>query len=277
MKKLSVVLLTLTNSKELYNMTLNCINTLMESENDITIEVIAIESNKDYLTSEYKYPDFVKVIVPDTSFNFHKYLNIGIKESTGDYIALCNNDLVFYKNWFTEIFKTAEMDSSVLSFSPAKDYKIQYDGFYELGYKVRTHIMGWCIVVNKKMFDKIGLLDETFDFYYADNDYAMTLKSKNIKHAVVFNSKVQHLEKCSSETSPIVLEGHRSYPYLSKYKIPAYLHKKEYEWVLENEKSLSGFLKYHNKWGSPNFLYKKNKLADIFIKYKLGYFVRFFL
>lgn len=270
-KSLSVIILTLTNSEELYKMTLNCINSLKESETNVNFEIILIESNKNYLVSNFKYPDFVKVIIPDVKFNFHQYLNIGIKASSGDYIALCNNDLIFYKKWFSEILKITELDSSILSFSPVSTVNVDYENIYQIGYKVRTHIMGWCIVANKKLFNKIGYLDETFDFYYADNDYAMTLKSKNIKHAVVFNSKVEHLEKRSSKKET------ESQSFLDKYKIPQYLYKKEYEWVLNDEKSLDGFLKYHNKWGTPDFLYKKNKLADILIKYNLGYFIRFFL
>ncbi|MBB6388541.1 GT2 family glycosyltransferase [Flavobacterium notoginsengisoli] len=253
-------------------MTLKCLNSLRESESNIVFEIIAIESNKEYFQSNYKYPEFVNVIVPDSDFNFHKYLNIGIKESTGDYIALCNNDLIFHENWFSEILKVAEINNSILSFSPAGNSQYNSLDLFEIGYKVRTHIMGWCLVVNKKIFNKIGLLDETFDFYYADNDYAMTLKSKNIKHAIVFNSKVEHLEKRSTEKS----EQDKK-EFLHKYKIPLYLHKKEHEWVFNNEKSLSGFLKYHNKWGNPDWLYKKNKLADIFLKCNLGYFIRYFL
>ncbi|SHG59093.1 glycosyltransferase family 2 protein [Flavobacterium johnsoniae] len=270
-KSLSVIILALTNSEELYKMTLNCINSLKESETNIIFEIIIIESNRDYLVSNFKYPDFAKVIIPDVNFNFHQYLNIGIKASTGDYIALCNNDLIFHKKWFSEILKVVELDNTILSFSPVGTIDVNHENIYQTGYKVRTHIMGWCIVTNKKLFNKIGYLDETFDFYYADNDYAMTLKSKNIKHAVVFNSKVEHLEKRSSKKKV------DSQSFLYKYKIPQYLYKKEYEWVLNDEKSLDGFLKYHNKWGTPDFLYKKNKLADILIRYNLGYFIRFFL
>ena len=85
---------------------------------------------------------------------------------------------------------------------------------------------------------------------------------------------MEHLEKQSSNKS---LENKTlDKRVLSKYKIPKYLHKKQYLWVFNNENNLSGFLKFHNKWGSPNLLYKKNKLADILMKYKLGYFNRFF-
>jgi GT2 family glycosyltransferase len=273
--KLSAVILAMTTTEELFAMTSVCINSLIASENTIELEVILIESNKNYLNSSFKYPEFVKVIIPESDFNFHKFLNIGIKASTGDYVALCNNDLIFYNNWFSEILKVKVENPSIKSFSPSEKIDAHsVSKTFELGYKVRTHVMGWCIVANRELFTRIGFLDETFDFYYADNDYAMTLKCNNIKHALVFNSYVKHLEKKSSFTIGKHLEQKKDF--IAKYKIPNYLLKGDYEWVLEDEKSLSGFLKFHKKWGNPNFLYKKNKIADFLLDYKLGTLVRFF-
>jgi hypothetical protein len=41
-------------------------------------------------------------------------------------------------------------------------------------------------------FKEICPFDELFDMYYQDNDYAETIKSKGIKHALVKNSIVSH-------------------------------------------------------------------------------------
>lgn len=272
--KLSTIILAMTTTEELFKMTSNCINSLMVSERDIDMEIIIIESNKNYFNSNFKYPEFVTVIVPESDFNFHKFLNIGIKVSTGEYVALCNNDLIFYNNWFAEILKVKKENPWIKSFSPSgKIDNCSITNKFEIGYKVQTHVKGWCIVANREVFPSIGFLDETFDFYYADNDYAMSLKCNNIKHALVFNSYVMHLEK----KPPSGIEGYLEHKkdFIAKYKIPDYLLKGDYEWILEDEKSLSGFLKFYNKWGSPNLVYRKNKIADILLKYKLGYFIKF--
>ena len=275
MKKLSVILLALTSSKELYNMTMYCINTLLESESNVLFEIIVVESNKKYFSSEYIYPDFVKVIIPESNFNFHKFLNIGIKEATGDYIALCNNDLVFYKNWFTEIYQVALKNPKILSFSPNGNFNLRLpvEKEIEVGYKVRTHIMGWCIVVNKLVFNKLGFLDETFDFNYADNDYALMLKACNIKHALVYNSFVEHLEKEKKNSEPIIAS---SYTNMQKNAekdmgdIPSYVFTEEYKFLLTDKKALLDNIKFHKKWGEPKKLYRKNKIADLLIKFNLG-------
>lgn len=273
--KLSAVILALTTTEQLFTMTLSCIESLMISEPEIDIEIIMIESNKNFNETSFKYPDFVKIIIPESEFNFHQFLNIGIKASTGDFIALCNNDLIFYKNWFSEILKVSKKRPEILSFSPLGKSTIKNKKeTFEIGYKVMTHVKGWCLIVKKELFDKIGFLDETFNFYFADNDYAMTLKCNNIKHALVYNSKVDHLEKKSLKNEEDLINEEQAF--LQNYKIPKYLFEDKYQWVLSNENNLSGFLKFHNKWGSPDLLYKKNKLADILIKYNLGVSIRYF-
>lgn len=270
--QLTAVILAKTDSEELFRMTSDCIRTLLESEPETALEIILVESNKNYAGLGFHYPESVTIIIPEIPFNFHKFLNIGIKASAGTYIALCNNDLIFHPNWFSEMMQVQALDPAIRSFSPynpASNFPEEMR--YQKGYKVRTHVNGWCIVAHKSVLKKIGNLDEQFDFYYADNDYAMTLKHFNIGHAVVVASKVDHLEKRSTaKTAPEA-------DFLEKYTIPDYLKTEKYGWVLQNEKNLSSFLKFHGKWGHPDWLYKKNKLTNIFIKFGIGFLNRFVL
>lgn len=280
--ELSVIILSYTITDGLFEMTSNCINSLLESETAIDVEVILVESNKNYFNSGFLYPEFVKVIVPDSDFNFHKFLNIGIKESKGELVALCNNDLIFYKNWFTQILKVSKKAPMIKSFSPSG--KIGDFGFteeFELGYKVRTHVLGWCLVVYKEVLEKLGYLDEAFNFGYADNDYAMTLKKFNIKHALVNSSKVEHLEReKSKENRKGLSEGYKNLHdrvNLNLDKLPDYVLKKGNEYLLEDKQVLDDYIKYHNKWGAPVLLHRKNKIVDLLIQYNLGFLNRLIL
>ncbi|MET3028165.1 glycosyltransferase [Flavobacterium sp. UW10123] len=274
--KLSVIILAYTTTEGLFEMTMNCINSLIESEKQTEMEIIVVESNKNYNNSEFVYPDFVKVIVPEEDFNFHKFLNIGVRESKGEFVALCNNDLIFYDNWFARIFEISQSNPQIKSFSPSgriNDFSFEKE--YELGYKVRTHVLGWCLVTYKQVISKIGYLDETFNFSYADNDYAMTLKKFNIKHALVNSSKVEHLEREKVKKNRIGLsEGYKKLQKSVKInhnKLPKYVFNKGNEYLLEDDQGLSDYLKYYKKWGSPNWLYRKNKIADLCIRYNLGF------
>ncbi|HMK07371.1 MAG TPA: glycosyltransferase, partial [Flavobacterium sp.] len=177
--KLSAIILSRTDTKELFEMTKNCIQSLLDSETANEFEVIIVESNQQYLESGFQYADFVNVIVPHEKFNFHQFLNIGAANATGDFIALCNNDLIFHKDWFSEILKVSEKHKDILSFSPSEEKHTNPDKDFLIGYKVKQQLKGWCIVVKKELFKKTGPLDETFSFYFADNDYGMTLKYHN--------------------------------------------------------------------------------------------------
>jgi GT2 family glycosyltransferase len=273
--ELSVVILAKTDTPASHEMTMACIDSLMASEPQFHMQVMVVESNRNFYNSGFVFPDFVKVIIPESDFNFHKFLNIGIAASTGNFIALCNNDLIFHRDWFSEIYKVAQKHPGIGSFSPSGiPCDNSQKGTFELGYRVMIHIKGWCIVAKKEVFQKTGPLDEKFTFYYADNDYGMTLKSHNIPHALVYCSYVEHLER---KRIPKTGNGLAN-EFLKKYRLPDYFkHEENYHWMLDDEMALQGFLAYHDKWGAPRFLYRKNKLADFLIRYNLGRLVRFFI
>lgn len=265
---MSIIILSRTSTIGEFTMTLNCIDSLMlsETKSEVNFEIILIESNKDIYQSSFHYPEFVKIIIPKGKFNFNKFLNIGVISSTGSMVALCNNDLLFKEKWMSNILKLKRSHPEISSFCPIdynskftkrENYKNIEQG-YIVGYDVRTHITGWCIVTDRGLFDTLGLLDERFDFYYADDDYAMTLRKHNIKHALVLNSEVKHLGGMSSDRKDVSeLERIKiSFP-----DLPKYLFEPANNWILKDRKLIEGHLLFHNKWGSPRIISFKNKLS----------------
>ncbi|TMM31350.1 glycosyltransferase [Polaribacter aestuariivivens] len=259
---LSVIILSKTNSNTIFETTMNCINSLVASEESIKgIEIILVESNKNYAKT-YAYPDFVKVIIPEEQFGFHKFLNIGIKASSGKFIALCNNDLIFEKNWYSEILKVANTHKEIDSFSPIdpREELNKYKGTYEIGYKIRSQIKGWCIVCKRKMLHKINLLDEKFVFYYSDNDYSLTLLYYNIKHAVVSKSHVKHLHKVSTKEA-IKNKDLFFNENVTNKKLPKHLKLPAYKEILTSNRGLKDHLIYYEKWGNPDSVYRIARYA----------------
>ncbi len=269
MQGLSVVILSYTRSEKIHRMTLNCIRTLIQSEdfiNTYELEILLIESNHNYLSEGFAYPDNVKVIVPEQTFNFHAYLNEGIKLASQSMVALCNNDLIFHNAWFSAILRVKKQYPDFLSFCPVQPKEKIPVGMFLQGYEVRRHIKGWCLVADKKLFDSIGLLDEQFDFYYADDDYAMTLKKYHVRHALVSHSIVEHIG--GENTATKKEEGAEAFNNLKRRRsdLPDYLYTEGYNWILKNEKLLDGHLKFHKKWGSIKNIAVKNKLFGMLSK-----------
>jgi GT2 family glycosyltransferase len=53
-------------------------------------------------------------------------------------------------------------------------------------------MFGCVFCCRRSVFEKIGYLDETFYFFYQDNDYVMSLERCGLRHGVFTGSRVSH-------------------------------------------------------------------------------------
>lgn len=196
--EIDVIILSYAHTEALRQTTLNCISSLLASENpqQIRFNPVVIESEKTQRPQQY--PGTV-TIYPERPFGYHRYMNIGIAMTSSPYICLCNNDLVFHQGWATEILKPFEDFADVHSASPvcsihhpAMGYKLN-DGL-KLGYRIREELAGWCLFFRRDLLKLTGKPDENYLFWCADNDYANTLWALNLNHVLVTSSVVDHLE-----------------------------------------------------------------------------------
>lgn len=201
---IDIIILSYAKTEELKQLTEQTITSLINSENQtqIRFNVIVIESN--HALRPYQY-NHTETIYSNKRFGYHRYMNIGIRRSSNAYVCICNNDLLFHKNWCSEILRAMEKDDSIQSASPScsihhPSIGINLNTGIYRGYEVRREVTGWCLFFKRNILKKIGKLDENFKFWYADNDYANTLKKHAIKHALVTSSIVDHLESKTLKT-----------------------------------------------------------------------------
>lgn len=193
---IDIIILSYAKTDELKSLTEQTISTLLASENETEIKfnVLVIESNKSLAPFQFKGS---KTIYPNEAFGFNKYLNIGIRETENEYVCLCNNDLVFRKNWARAILKVFNANNQIGSVCSACPDTHPKSGF-ELnsapleGYE--NLFSGWCFTIKRSILETIGLFDEKFNFWYADSDYLNTLKVNNIKNFLAPSSHVIHLK-----------------------------------------------------------------------------------
>lgn len=194
---IDIVILSYAINQQLMQMTKDCINSLIGSEDPslIRFNIIVIESNRDL--NGYQYP-FTKTIYPKENFGYHRFMNIGIRSTNSEYVCLCNNDLLFYSGWASEIIVYMNEIPDLLSASPIcrltqPKNGIQLNSGIKFGYRVSYEISGWCLFVRRCIFSIIGELDENYIFSGADHDYANTLEVLNLKHGLITSSMVDHL------------------------------------------------------------------------------------
>lgn len=199
--KIDVIILSNSRTNELRQVTEQCIASLLASEdkNTVFFEVLVIESEKQ--AAPYAHPQ-TRTLYPGIAFGYNKFMNIGIAATCHPYVCLCNNDLLFHNHWATEILEALKSKKHIRSANPYSPV-FHYDPKIEAGPNVMIRsensgidgiLTGWCIFAERGVFTEIGPLDERFVFWYADNDYGLTLDQHGIRHALVKSSLVTHLE-----------------------------------------------------------------------------------
>ena len=260
--KLSVIILSYALDDDIYNLNKQAIESLLASETWVagSLQILLIESNKEN-PYQYHYPN-VEVLVPNEKFGFHRFFNIGIEHTDGEYIAFCNNDIIFHKGWFSAIREVADNHQRFLCFSPIDDSgdypkmtpeALPRDKEFYKGWEHQKHFAPWCFVWKRKVFDITGPFDETFDLYGADGDELYTLSRNAIWSVVCTQSVVHHLAgqttivKQSGIDNKYKITDTEKYP-LSQYEISQNYHL----WLYEDYRFYEAFQKMKQKWGVEN-------------------------
>ena len=269
MNKLSVIFLSYAINDDVYKMNCDAIKSLVNSEKweDDQLEVLVMESCK---SSVYEYcRDVVKVIIPNEKFNFHRFFNIGLDNSSGDFVAFCNNDVLFEKGWFSAIMSVKEKHPRFMCFSPLDD---KYSGMtaaflprnkaYYCGWDYGRYFAPWCFVWERKVFKTIGKFDETFDFYAADADETNTLRYYSIPSVVVTASVVRHLSS-QTVTKERKINDHRITDY-DKYPLTDAELKRGYQWLWDDDRLYWGYQREKAKWGNVQMTHRVQRFLEKF-------------
>jgi len=198
--EVDVVILSYTKNERFYAMTRHCIESLHESESGWKFRVRLVETSP--ALGKFAYDDIVyQVIHPNVPFNYNQYLNIALPECDSDYVVIMNNDVLCHKGWFSEI--TTKMQEYNLDSASPKcpiwEAHRPYDSGVVVGFDSGIHFCGWCLVLKQSTLQHIMPLDESFSFWFQDNDMAQYLKCTKKHHALVTSSLVTHLESQSHE------------------------------------------------------------------------------
>lgn len=167
---------------------------------------------------------FPKVIGIESSKNlgFAGGNNLGIKRAIKDgcdYILLINNDAeILDKNFIDELLKGNQgITAPVVSFkrndSLIYDYGGRIDKLFgrnthyespfiiENSYPTADYYSGVCLMIDAKVFKKIGLLDDSFFLYYEDVDFCLRARKAGFKLKLSPNAMILH--KLSSSTNKL--------------------------------------------------------------------------
>ncbi|MEM7037176.1 MAG: hypothetical protein AAF570_09375 [Bacteroidota bacterium] len=240
-----VVILAYTLDREVFDMNTRAIQSLRAADPDIDFNVILLESNRKWPEMGLAYDAKTTVHIPDTPFNFNHYNNIGLKMGKADWVVFSNNDVVFHPGWCSAMLAAAHVNPALQCLCPwdpegphTPPGTFPEGAPYIEGYLVRVTFTGWCFMVRRAAFDITGPFDERFDYYFADDDFAMTLRRHDLRNAAVPGAKVTHLAHVTSKKAGVSISE-------------KYTHDQQV---------------FKSKWGAQRIIAWKNRLTKYFLR-----------
>ena len=210
-----------------------CITSIREKSTYENYEIIVVENGSetkeifDYYEKLKDDPQIKVVTYTEKgSFNYSKVNNFGVKEASGDYILLLNNDTqVITVNWMEELLmyaqredvgavgaklyygnKTIQHAGVVLQLGAHRTAGHSHYGQHRdnLGYMGRlcyaqdvSAVTGACLLVKKKLFEEVGGLDENFAISLNDVDFCLKLREKGLLNVFTPFAELYHFESVS--------------------------------------------------------------------------------
>ena len=216
--------------KDKVNLTKVCIDSLYNKNTYQNFEIIIVDNNSteeetlNYFNALKKEHDNVKILTIKEKFNYSRLNNLAIKETTGDYILLLNNDTeVLDKDFLDYMVGYASRDhvGCVGLKLLYKDLKVQHAGVV-LGYGgVAGHIFvtasnkdigifnrlsmpydysavtAACLLVKKSKYLEVDGFDENLKVALNDVDFNLKMLKKGYYNVCLNNISLLHYESKS--------------------------------------------------------------------------------
>jgi GT2 family glycosyltransferase len=208
-----------------------CLASIFKSDlKDITYRVIVVndastDSKIDALLSlivKEKYP--LKVIKNEENIGYILSTNIGLKDTTADYVLLLNSDIILDKDCIKILLENIKKypDIGLLGATRyAEDWKTQYPfSTFLRGEKatIRDHIVPFtisenlntsnvvycdlisvaCVLISREAINKVGYYDEIFKLAcYDQEDYCLRVREAKMQVAFCQSAKFFHKHMAS--------------------------------------------------------------------------------
>ncbi len=227
MDKVSIIIPT----KDQTELLKNAVDSILSKTNYSNYEILILNNNsttqelEDFL-NEYttKYPNKVRSLNAHFSFNFSKLMNIGVKESQGEFILLLNNDIeVIEPDWLTQMVAYSQQKhiGAVGARLLYPDDTIQHagvivglggvaghaftglykddPGYFNLIQTVNNFsaVTAACLMCRREIFEEVNGMDEKFEVEYNDVDFCLKIMEAGYYNVYVPQVELYHYESAT--------------------------------------------------------------------------------
>lgn len=223
MKKLEIIIISY-NTREL---TMNCINSIIETSDCSNITVVDNNSSDDTIEKVQKKYPFVKIIKNEKNIGYGAAINVAMKESNNDYIMVSNSDVIFHDNTINRLYSELKSNSKLGVIGCQQKYpdgSWQYSsgdfpgiknilkeiflisGFQRKYLQIRfksknrnncpknvEYVDGALLAFRTDVFNKLNGFDEDFFFYSEEADFSYRLKKAGYMRIIIPDVFITHL------------------------------------------------------------------------------------
>jgi len=162
------------------------------------IELIIIDNGsgnevKEYLNN-YKSSKMIHIITNDKNLGFGKANNQGAKRAQGKYLLFLNSDVKVSNDWLTKLLDgiNEEKIGMVGVAGGRLDKNFRCTGIVRTNDASYNYLEGWCLLLEKQLFDDIGGWDERFFAFSEDADLSYRIKKCGYKLKIVEGVHIHH-------------------------------------------------------------------------------------
>lgn len=211
-----IVIVNYTNEED----TINCLKTAYRlNHKRFYLKIIIVNNNTDSQLQSLIYKSKINklnyiVIDNDKNCGFAKAANTGIKKSLeekADFVLLLNSDTLVPEDLLEKLtVENPDITGPIIKFKYLRSiWKYDFGGRVnwwtgrtrhlefetdkpETYEKSVDYVSGCCMMVRKEIFEKIGLLDESYFFYFEDVDFCTRAKRNGYKISINTDVIINH-------------------------------------------------------------------------------------
>jgi len=209
-----------------------CLDSIFKYSKLDIFNLIIVDDNSNNITKnliqefQSQHPENIEVLTNEKNLGYVKSANSGIQKSISENIILLNSDVVVTNNWLEKFESALKKDSKIglisplcnnaanltVKMPPGFDF-VQMNEYFEKNskkiYPDAMTIVGNCLLITRKVIEKVGLFDEIYSpAYTEETDYHFKAINQGFRAVIADDTYVFHKGESSIQNRNELLKKH---------------------------------------------------------------------